>query len=76
MRAMESTRKKLEASEEKRFGRQVLLKWWRHQKHLIRSTFHKKHISSEAGRSESSKGCSKDLFTPYHCRRLVGWSSG
>jgi len=28
MRAMESTRKKLEVSEEKRFWRQVLLKWW------------------------------------------------
>jgi len=27
MRAMESTKKKLEASEEKRFWRQVLLKW-------------------------------------------------
>jgi len=44
MRAMESTRKKLEASEEKRFWRQVLLKWWRHQKHLIRSTFHQRLI--------------------------------
>jgi len=46
MRAMESTRKKLEASEEKRFSRQVFLKWWPHQKrtsseaHLIISTFH------------------------------------
>jgi len=45
---MESTRKKLEASEEKRFWRQVLLKWWHHQKHLIRSTPHQKHISPEA----------------------------
>jgi len=34
MRAMESTKEKLEASEEKRFWRQVLLKWWRHQKHI------------------------------------------
>jgi len=41
MRAMESTRRKLEASEEKRLWRQVLLKYirsWRHQKHHIRST--------------------------------------
>jgi len=34
MRAMESTRKKLEAFEEKRFWRQMLLKCWRHQKHI------------------------------------------
>jgi len=47
MRAMESTRKKLEAFEEERFWRQVLLKWWHHQKHLVRSTSHQKHISSE-----------------------------
>jgi len=76
MRAMESKRKKLEASEEKRFWRQVLLKCWRHQKHLTRSRSHMKHISSEvlkiirswrsseAERIEASKGCSKDLITP------------
>jgi len=46
-----------------------------HQKHLIRSTFHQKHISSEADRSEALKGCSKDLITPYHCRRPKGWSN-
>jgi len=40
MRAMETTRKKIEASEEKKLWRQVLLKCWRHQKHLIRSTSH------------------------------------
>jgi len=45
MRAMESTRKKLQVSEEKRFWRQVLLKWWCHQKHLIISAPHQKHIS-------------------------------
>jgi len=28
---------------------------------------HQKHISSETDRSEASKGCSKDLITPYHC---------
>jgi len=48
MREMESTRKKLEVSEEKRFWRQVLLKWWHHQKHIIKSTPHQKHISPEA----------------------------
>jgi len=53
----------MRGSEEKRFWRQVLLKWWRHQKHLIRSTFHQKHIPSEADRSGASKGCSKDLIT-------------
>jgi len=31
---MESTKRKLEASEEKWFWSQVLLKWWRHQKHV------------------------------------------
>jgi len=47
---MESTIKKLEASEEKRFWRQMLLKCWRHQKHtsskanFTRSTFHHKLI--------------------------------
>jgi len=40
--------------------------------HFTRSTFHQKHISSEADRSEASKGCLKDLITPYHRRRLVG----
>jgi len=46
MRAMESTRRNLEASEEKRLWRQVLLKCRRHQKHLIKSTSHQTHISS------------------------------
>jgi len=38
---------------------------------------HQKHISPEAHSSEAdkraaSKGCSKDLITPYHCRRSKG----
>jgi len=59
MRAMESTRKKLEASEEKRFWRQVLLKWWRHQKHVIiskitKGKFHQK-ICRSSGAADHQK---------------------
>jgi len=42
---MESTRKKLEASEEKRIWKQELLKWWRHQKYLVRSTSSEAHFT-------------------------------
>jgi len=40
--------------------------------HLIRSTFNQKNTSSKADKSGASKGCSKDLITPYHCRRSKG----
>jgi len=43
--------------------------------HLIRSTFHQKHASSEAERIGASKGCSKDLISPHHCRRTKGWNN-
>ena len=76
MRAMESTRRKLKASEEKRFWRQVLLKWWCHyqkqvyQKHLIRSNITRNNFSLEylkiirSWKNWSFKGCSNDLITP------------
>jgi len=82
IRAMESTRRKLEASEEKMFWRQVLLKCWRHQKHLIRSKitkskFHQKFWRSSGAEDHQKlkelklqKGCSKDSNHGYHCRRL------
>jgi len=55
MRAMESTRRKLEASEEKRFWRQVVLK-------KLTSS---EALSSEAGRLKNFKCCSnEDLITP------------
>jgi len=37
--------------------------------YLIRSTFYYKHSSSEVDRSGASKSYTKDLITPYHCRR-------
>jgi len=78
---MESTRRKLEASEEKMFWRQVLLKCWRHQKHLTRSTSHQKHISSEVLKiiiswmNWSFKRLFKGSNHAYRCRRLEGWSN-
>ena len=77
MRAMESTRRKLETSEEKRFWRQAVLKKlasseaplqklvtrsWRHQKHL---KIIRSWRSSEAGRLKNFKCCSnEDWITP------------
>ena len=60
-RAKESTKRKLEASEEKWFWSQVLLKWWRHQKqvhqkHLIRSNITRSWSSSEDERLKASEG--------------------
>ena len=76
MRAMKSTRKKLEASDEKRFWRQVLLKWWRHQKHLTRSKFHQKLEIIKSWKNWSFKRLFKESNHAYNCRRLEGWSNG
>ena len=76
MRAMKSTRRKLETSEEKRFWRS-----WRHQKHssqklVTRSWRHQKHLkiirswrSSEAGRLKNFKMLFKwRLNHACHCK--------
>ena len=60
-RAKESTRMKLEASEEKCSWSQILLKWWLHHqkqvhhKHLIRSNITRSRSSSEDERLKASK---------------------
>jgi len=67
---MESTKRKLEASEEKWFWSQVLLKWWRHQKqveekHFIKSYITRSCLSSDAEDHQQIERVkvSKDLFT-------------
>jgi len=70
LRVMESTKRKLEASEEKWFWSQVLLKWWRHQKqvdqkHFIRSYITRSCLSSRAEDHQQIERVkvSKDLIT-------------
>jgi len=64
MRAMESTRRKLEAAEEKRFWRQVVLKLMSSEA-LSSEAGHQKLMSSEAERLKNFKCCSnEDWITP------------
>jgi len=81
MRAMESTRRKLYASEEKCSWSQVLLKWWC----VIRSKF-TRSTSSEAGSPKAEvhqkmrdlklQRLFKGFNHAQHCRRLEVESNG
>jgi len=70
MRAIESTRKKFYASEEKCSWSPVLLKWWHHhQKQGHQKQVHHKQNQQKLKiirrwKNQSFKGCSKVLITP------------